>query len=124
MEDVDVANVDALRLEQVLTNLVTNAIKYSPEGGAVWIEGIRDADDMIGISVVDRGMGIALDRRRNIVDRFYQAHEGGFLGVMGLGLYIRQHIVQLHGCRLCSRVSGGRRHADANVAAGSHASAG
>lgn len=100
LEDVGVVTVDPLRLEQVLTNLLTNAIKYSPEGGPVRVDAVRENEGMLRLSVEDRGIGIALDHRRYIFDRFYQAHGGGYLGGMGLGLFISQHIVQLHGGRL------------------------
>ena len=55
---------------------------------------------MLRLSVQDRGIGIAWDRQGHIFARFYQAHDGGYLGGMGLGLFISQHIVQLHGGRL------------------------
>lgn len=94
------AFVDPLRLEQVITNLVTNAIKYSPEGGPVAIEVDRPDDATLRICVTDRGVGIPPEHRERIWERFYQAHGAGYFGGMGLGLSISQHIVQLHGGRL------------------------
>ncbi|HEY0737450.1 MAG TPA: ATP-binding protein [Herpetosiphonaceae bacterium] len=94
------ANVDALRFEQVMTNLITNAIKYSPYGGPVWIAVERFAPDMLRISVTDRGIGIAPEHRGRIFERFYQAHGSGYFGGMGLGLSISQAIVEAHGGRL------------------------
>jgi signal transduction histidine kinase len=94
------AHVDALRLEQVITNLLDNAIKYSPEGGAVDIEVAAGPDSTARISVRDRGIGIPPEHRPHIFDRFYQAHAGQhFAGVagMGLGLYISRRIVEMHG---------------------------
>lgn len=88
--------VDPLRLEQVITNLIDNAIKYSPEGGAVEIELEADGD-WISISVTDHGIGITPEHRQHIFDRYYQAHASHHYGGMGLGLYISREIVSLHG---------------------------
>lgn len=94
------ASVDALRFEQVITNLITNAIKYSPYGGPVWIAVERQDRALIRISVTDRGIGIPPEHRGRIFERFYQAHGSGYFGGMGLGLSISQAIVEAHGGRL------------------------
>jgi two-component system, OmpR family, sensor kinase len=90
-------NADQLRLEQVLTNLVDNAIKYSPDGGPISIHLMAEPDDFAIISVSDRGLGIEPEHRDKIFDLFYQAHGQSKLGGMGLGLYISREIVELHG---------------------------
>jgi signal transduction histidine kinase len=94
------AYVDVLRVEQVLTNLLDNAIKYSPQGGQVRVELALLGGDKIRLSVQDQGVGIPAERRGQIFERFYQAH-GEFLhsalAGMGLGLYISREIVELHG---------------------------
>jgi PAS domain S-box-containing protein len=95
-----IISADPLRLEQVLTNLIGNAIKYSPEGGRVHIEIGRPDDQMVEISVTDQGIGIPPEHRPHIFDRFYQAHGSGYFGGMGLGLSISQQIVALHGGEL------------------------
>jgi signal transduction histidine kinase len=93
------ANVDPIRLEQVVTNLVDNAIKYSPKGGAIDVRiGVRKG--MLRVEVADRGIGIPLEHRALIFDRFHQAHQEHRLGGMGLGLYISRQIVELHGGQL------------------------
>ena len=89
--------VDSLRLEQVVTNLLDNAIKYSPEGGQVEIELELPSPGLARLSVVDHGVGIQPERRQHIFERFYQAHEGDHASGMGLGLYISRQIVELHG---------------------------
>jgi PAS domain S-box-containing protein len=93
--------IDPLRIEQVITNLIDNAIKYSPEGGQIDVVLGLDADDhSIELSVRDRGVGVPVEHRTHIFDRFYQAHAGGALtsmAGMGLGLYISRQIVELHG---------------------------
>lgn len=95
-----VTRVDPLRLEQVLMNLLTNALKFGPPETPVEVE-VRTPDpDEVQISVRDYGMGIPEARRARIFDRFYQAHGEGNLGGMGLGLYISRQIIELHGGRL------------------------
>jgi PAS domain S-box-containing protein len=95
-----VISIDPLRLEQVLTNLIGNAIKYSPEGGRVKIEIDQPRSETVEISVTDQGIGIPPEHRPHIFDRFYQAHGSGYFGGMGLGLSISQQIVVLHGGEL------------------------
>lgn len=88
---------DPLRLEQVVTNLVDNAIKYSPEGGPIEIDLVQPSPGLARLSVRDHGMGIPPERRGHIFDRFYQAHTANHASGMGLGLYISRQIVELHG---------------------------
>jgi excisionase family DNA binding protein len=93
-----VANVDPLRLEQVLTNLLDNAVKYSPDGGGIDVRLAPCVDDrVVELAVRDRGLGIPADRRDQIFERFYQAHGNGYRSGMGLGLHISREIVELHG---------------------------
>ncbi|MBN9392891.1 MAG: PAS domain S-box protein [Chloroflexi bacterium] len=110
--------VDALRIEQVLTNLLDNAIKYSPEGGPVEIEfgydiseeepivapgsdmGVtlqKSREKRVRLAVKDWGLGVPEEKRALIFDRYYQAHPGSYIGGMGLGLHITKQIVELHG---------------------------
>lgn len=92
--------VDPLRLEQVLTNVLDNAIKYSPEGGPITVD-VSEADDWVQITVTDRGIGVPPEHRARVFDRFYQVDpRPDRLGGMGLGLYISRQIVELHGGRL------------------------
>jgi signal transduction histidine kinase len=96
---------DRRRMEQVLANLVQNAIKYSPEGGEIGVD-VRLAAGPDGrgeralLTVSDHGIGIAAEDLQHIFSRFYQG-EGGRLyrGVRGLGvgLYIAREIVERHG---------------------------
>jgi excisionase family DNA binding protein len=88
--------VDALRLEQVVTNLLDNAIKYSPEGGEIDVRLTRMGGG-VEIAVRDHGLGIPPERREQIFERFYQAHGNGYRSGMGLGLHISREIVELHG---------------------------
>ena len=95
------AMVDPLRLEQVLTNLVDNAIKYSPRGGPIDLELSTPDPNTLHLAVRDHGVGIPAESRPRIFERFYQVdpvrqHSSG----MGLGLYITRQIVELHGGRI------------------------
>ncbi len=92
-----VVPVDPIRFEQVVTNLVDNAIKYSPQGGLIEIKVEREPrSQIVRMSVKDQGLGIPLEHRSHIFQPFYQAHERGYAG-LGIGLYITQQIVELHG---------------------------
>jgi two-component system phosphate regulon sensor histidine kinase PhoR len=92
---------DVLRLEQVVSNLVTNAVKFSPEGSTVTLWA-RTQDSDVRFSITDEGIGIAAEQQERIFDAFYQVsagparlHDG-----MGLGLAICRHIVEGSGGRL------------------------
>ena len=95
------ALVDPLRLEQVVRNLVDNAIRYSPDGGPITIEVEKSREaGVVTIAVSDRGLGIPPEHQGRIFDRFHQAHPERGMGGMGLGLYISRQIVELHGGRI------------------------
>jgi signal transduction histidine kinase len=89
---------DRDRIGQVLTNLLDNAIKYSPDGGPVTIRA-RAAADGLEVSVLDTGVGISADQAKLVFERFFQADEaaGRRFGGLGLGLYITRAIVHSHG---------------------------
>ena len=91
------AEGDPLRIEQVLTNLLDNAIKYSPEGGTIEVVVSRPTGDRMEIAVRDHGIGIPPEKRALIFERFYQAHGNGHKSGLGLGLYVSRQIVELHG---------------------------
>ena len=99
--DFPVVNADPRRLEQVLRNLVENAVKYSPEGGTVMVRGDVEGKQAV-ISVSDEGIGIAPEDLARVFDRFYRADgtEVRRAGGTGLGLSICQGIVQVHGGRI------------------------
>ncbi len=103
--------LDPLRFEQVMTNLLDNAIKYSPEGGQVRVEmqvlEEGEAGRSIKIQVQDQGIGIGPENREKIFEPYFQGNERGYAG-LGLGLYISREIVELHGGRI-QLESGGSR---------------
>ena len=91
-----VLSIDALRIEQVITNLLDNAVKYSP--GADRVDVLLHQDgDAVELSVRDYGLGIPPETRVHIFERFYQAHASGYHSGMGLGLYVSRQIVEMHG---------------------------
>lgn len=85
---------DAKRLEQVLTNLLTNAIKYSPDQSEVFVE-TKQRQSRIVVFVRDHGIGIPKNKVDHVFDRFYQVTSNGKQG-FGLGLYICQQIMKQH----------------------------
>jgi signal transduction histidine kinase len=92
--------VDPLRLEQVLVNLLDNAVKYSPDGGQIDVAVVADPAGGVEIGVRDRGLGIPPERRAHIFDRYYRAHAEARVSGFGLGLFISHQIVTLHGGEL------------------------
>jgi len=91
----------------VLTNLVHNAIKFTPAGGAVMVTAQAAADE-VAISVRDTGVGIPADDLPRIFERFYKADRARSGGGTGLGLAIAKHIVQAHGGRIWAESREGR----------------
>jgi PAS domain S-box-containing protein len=91
------AHVDPLRLEQVVTNLVDNAIKYSPDGGPIEVELSQPDAETVCLTVRDQGLGIAPSERERVFEQFYRAHAESHLSGMGVGLFVSRQIVQLHG---------------------------
>jgi PAS domain S-box-containing protein len=89
---------DELRLEQVLQNLLQNAIKYSPNGGTITVQ-VMQHDEQACISISDQGMGIPAAALPNLFRRFYRANnvEAEHISGMGIGLFVVKEIVALHG---------------------------
>lgn len=99
-QDFPVVLADEDRLSQVLSNLISNAIKYSPDGGEIRISGQMRADQVI-ICVQDEGPGIAPGDIPHIFDRFYRAEEASRTTKgAGLGLYLTRAIIEAHNGRI------------------------
>ncbi len=99
-ENFPVVSADETRLEQVLSNLVSNAIKYSPQGGEIRITGqVRPAQVIVCVS--DQGPGVAPEDIPHIFDRFYRASlaKRTTKGA-GLGLYLARAVIEAHGGRI------------------------
>jgi signal transduction histidine kinase len=89
---------DQARLQQIVSNLVGNAIKFTPSGGKVTLAASRDGDGLM-IQVIDTGIGIRREFLPFAFDRFRQADTSTTRshGGIGLGLAIVRHLVELHG---------------------------
>ena len=108
-DDLIPFEADPDKLTQVLTNLVSNALKFSGPGSPVditakVIKGRRetDAGDLIQVSVADRGIGIPENLRQKIFEQFFQIETGTsrkYRGA-GLGLYICKSFVEMHGGKI------------------------
>ena len=85
---------DAARLAQLLSNLLDNAAKYTPEGGQIWVTA-RSAAGRIEISVRDTGIGIPADKVGNVFDLFTQLDSSA--GGLGLGLALARDLAERHG---------------------------
>jgi PAS domain S-box-containing protein len=99
------ARVDPLRLEQVLSNLLDNAVKVSPTGSRICVLLARRGT-VVSLSVRDHGPGIPPEQRAHLFERFHQVHTGDQLTRrpgMGLGLYLSRQIIELHGGRIEAR---------------------
>ncbi len=97
--DLPIVWIDPFRMRQVLTNLLSNALQYTPKGTQITLQG-RTGINRVEISVTDNGSGITPEDLPHVFDRFYRAdrarsrgrHEHG----SGLGLSIAYQLVQLH----------------------------
>jgi signal transduction histidine kinase len=99
------ARFDSARILQVLVNLLTNAIKFTPPDGQIAV-GVKAADDQIYFSVRDTGCGIATEKLASVFEPYVQATKNDRRGV-GLGLYISKCIVQGHGGKIwCESATG------------------
>lgn len=95
-----VIEADAERIEQVMTNLVDNAVKYSPEGGTIRVSG-QVSEDEVTISVADEGPGLDAEDMKKLFERFFRASSSRRrVAGTGLGLPISASIVRAHGGRI------------------------
>ncbi len=90
---------DASKLRQCLNNILSNAYKYSPAGGAIEVELTFGQGDC-GVSVRDRGIGMSSEQLDRVFERFYRADSAGTIPGTGLGMSIVKEIIDLHGGRV------------------------
>lgn len=101
------AMADPVRAEQIISNVLTNAVKYTPEGGTVIVTLERDNGDAV-IRVKDDGVGVAAERIGTIFELFAQAENaiGRSQGGMGIGLALVRNLVELHGGSIAASSDG------------------
>ncbi|MDQ3031629.1 MAG: ATP-binding protein [Myxococcota bacterium] len=97
---------DAVRMYQVLSNIVGNAIKYTPEGGRVRVT-LEARDAELEVSISDTGPGLAPDVAPQLFDRYWRAPDSGG-GGFGLGMFIARGIVEAHGGRIWASCAPGQ----------------
>jgi signal transduction histidine kinase len=109
VEHVPTAAVDRGRVLQVLDNLISNALKFTPEGGAVYVS-LRHDDGQVVVEVADSGIGIAPVDQRRLFERFFRAENAVERQIpgTGLGLYISRAITEAHDGKLSVRSELGR----------------
>lgn len=92
---------DKFRIYQVITNLINNAVKYSPDGEKILVSLVAKKSE-VTIKIKDFGMGIPKEQQEKIFDRFYQTSEARekIYSGLGMGLYIAYEIVQNHGGKI------------------------
>ncbi len=108
VEDIEQLEIDPARIREVLSNLIGNALRYSPRGGVVKInlaESAVGGDGSVRVSVEDNGPGIASADLPHIFDRFYKSSDSGG---MGLGLSIAKYLVEAHGGRISAESDFGK----------------
>lgn len=99
--DVPMINLDAKLMGEALNNLISNAHKYTPEGGRLWVKGKVNDNELI-VSVTDSGIGIPVSDQHRIFEKFFRA-ENALLSQTsgnGLGLYFVKWVVESHGGRV------------------------
>jgi signal transduction histidine kinase len=107
--DLPEVQVDAERMAQVLGNLVSNAVRYTPPGGKIILSAQEDGGSL-SLSVEDNGEGIPAEILPNIFERFYRADDARHqdAGETGLGLAIARSIVEAHGGTIAVRSAPGQ----------------
>jgi len=88
-------NADRQRIEQVIINLVTNAIKYSPHADKIYVS-LQDSEGRAALAVRDEGIGLNEDQQKKIFTRFYRAEGTNDIPGLGLGLYLSKEIIDRH----------------------------
>lgn len=98
---------DGPRLEQVVVNLVENALRYSPKGGEIRVA-VQDLGESVRVVVSDKGIGIPADNLTQLFERFFRASNAAsrHFGGLGLGLHICREIVDRHGGRIWAESEG------------------
>src|SRR5690606_4094611 len=86
-------NADPVLLGNIVNNLVSNAIKYSPENSKIYVR--SDINDQFCLAVKDSGIGIPLEDQKHLYSRFYRASNAGTIQGTGLGLHIMKYYIDM-----------------------------
>jgi two-component system phosphate regulon sensor histidine kinase PhoR len=106
-DDLPKIRIDSQRLEQVLVNLIHNAVKFTRSGGEV-VLGAESSDGWVRFAVRDTGIGIPADDVTRIFERFYRVDKSRTGSGTGLGLSIAKHIVEAHNGKIWAESIEGR----------------
>jgi signal transduction histidine kinase len=98
-ESLSPVDVDRRRIEQVLTNVLSNALKFTPKRGQIKVS-VSETPDSVQVCVADDGPGIPPEEQTRVFDKFYVVTDGRGLSGLGLGLYIARQMIELHGGRI------------------------
>jgi signal transduction histidine kinase len=98
-EALSLVHVDRRRIEQVLTNILSNAIRYTPKQGNIQIH-VSESEESLQVCVTDNGPGIPEEDQGHVFEKFYVVSDSQGFSRLGLGLFIAQEIVELHGGRI------------------------
>ncbi len=88
---------DAMQMRQVISNLISNAVTYSPEGTQVWVRAAASGEDHITLSVRDNGVGIPKEEFDKLFDRFYRGSSSTGIVGTGIGLHLAKAMIDMHG---------------------------
>jgi signal transduction histidine kinase len=108
LASVDAVNADPLRVREIITNLLSNAVRYTPAGGEVVVrltESMTGGERSVTVFVQDSGPGIDPSDLPHIFDRFYKSSDSGG---MGLGLSIARYLVEAHGGKIWAESEAGK----------------
>ena len=97
--DIPLITADKQRIEQVIVNIISNAIKYTPEGGHIDLKVSSTKSNTVVLQITDNGIGIPEDDLSHLFERFYRVEKSRSqdAGGTGLGLAIAKEIIEAHG---------------------------
>lgn len=98
-ETASQVEVDRWRIEQVLTNIMSNAIKFTPKQGEISVH-VSENEASLQVSIADNGPGISEEDQAHVFDKFFVVTDGRGLSGLGLGLYIARQMIDLHNGRI------------------------
>jgi K+-sensing histidine kinase KdpD len=98
-ETASQVEVDRWRIEQVLTNIMSNAIKFTPKQGEISVR-VSENEASLQVSIADNGPGISEEDQAHVFDKFFVVTDGRGLSGLGLGLYIARQMIDLHNGRI------------------------